>query len=98
MRKELKRLFMGFIYSLMTFSFIMMPIPFSGLAHAQRGIEVDTYTNEDGDTSRKSVYKQGDDLGEAVNDAKAENYGETQEGFAAFIGQATSGMMALSLT
>lgn len=97
MRKELKRLFMGFIYSLMTFSFIMMPIPFSGLAHAQRGIEVDTYTNEDGDTSRKSVYKQGDDLGEAVNDAKAENYGETQEGFAAFIGQATSGMMALSL-
>lgn len=97
MRKELKRLFMGFIYSLMTFSFIMMPIPFSGLAHAQRGIEVDTYKNEDGKDSRRSVYKQGDDLGEAVNDAKAENYGETQEGIKAFIAQATTGMMALSL-
>lgn len=97
MRKELKRLFMGLIYSLMTFSFIMAPIPFIGFSNAY-GMEGNGLTRRGNDGSmRGSIYKKGDDFDEVRSKAEMKNYTDEAGGLAAMIEQAVVGMMAVNL-
>ena len=88
MRNELKRLIMGFIYSLMTVSFIMSPIPFIGFNNAYA---------EGLNTERSKIYKKGENVDEIVQKAQMKNYTDEAGGLAAMIEQAVVGMMAVNL-
>jgi len=84
MQKELKRLFMGFIYSLMTISFILGPIPLTSYdAQAQR--------------ERRKVYKKGENVDEIVQTTEMKNYTDDAEGFKAIIHQGVAGVMSMTL-
>tara|TARA_B100001971_G_C18268008_1_gene596087 strand:- start:20447 stop:23788 length:3342 start_codon:yes stop_codon:yes gene_type:complete len=88
MRNELKRLIMGFIYSLMTVSFIMSPIPFIGFNNAYA---------EGLNTERSKIYKKGENVDEIVQKAQMKNYTDEAGGLKAMIEQAVVGMMAVNL-
>lgn len=88
MRNELKRLIMGFIYSLMTVSFIMSPIPFIGFNNAYA---------EGLNTERSKIYKKGENVDEIKQTTQLKNYTDEQGGFAAMINQAVTGLMAVTL-
>lgn len=100
MRSEFKRLFMGFIYSLMTFSFIMAPIPVINLAYADDVLGMEEarqnfdYTGGEG---RKKIYKKGEDFDETREKATLQKYAEENGGLQAIIQQLTVGMMGITL-
>jgi hypothetical protein len=91
MRSELKRLFMGFIYSLMTFSFIMAPIPSISISYAQ---EADYGDNT---KERKKIYKKGEDFDEIREKTTLKKYSEEHQGLASILQQYTVSMMGITL-
>jgi hypothetical protein len=91
MRSEIKRLFMGFIYSLMTFSFIMAPIPVVNVAFA----EGSDFTQ--GQEDRRKIYKKGEDFDEIREKTTLQKYSEESGGLVALLQQLTTGLMGITL-
>lgn len=95
MKQALQQLFTGFMYSIMTLSLILGPIPKANLAWAQEA-GVDCYVEGEDDPESR-VYKPGCDMDGIVQKAQMKSYTEHQSSFAAIIEQAVAGMMAVVL-
>jgi len=111
MRSELKRLMMGITYSIMTFSLILGPVPFSSISIASAqstgsysvmGLD-ETANNfhEEKDASgtytRKKIYKKGEDFTEVREKTTLSKYSEEAGGVKAIIQQAIVGLMGITL-
>src|SRR5690554_2471685 len=84
MKQCLKEIFLGGMYSILTLSLILSPIPMGGNALAD-------------ETPTNGVYKPSGELTGVIQKAQFSNYTQHQSSFMAILEQAVAGMMAVVL-
>ena len=92
--KELKRLFSGFLSSLMVLSFILMPIPQTNRAWADDATSEDCV--EDTENAGSGIYKAGCKLDDAYTQTQMQTvYGSDDQKWQGYFQQAVFGMMSV---